>query len=100
MTIFLFTLFYGYVVVSVNYYRKEILARAKEGYVIKGKVKAPYPIRVSVLLVLVALASNLLLFVVVGNEKTILINSVSALFFVNLLWRYQRRIKKIDKENI
>lgn len=100
MTILICTGFYIYVIFSVNVYRKEIEVRYKEGYVIKGKVKAPYPLRISVLLSLVALAVNVFLFQFFGNEMTIIINTFPALFCINLLWRYERKIKKIDKENL
>ena len=112
MTILICTGFYIYVIFSVNVYRKEILLRQKEGCVIKGKVKAPYPLRISVLLSLVALAANVCLFQFAGNEMTILINTFPVLFCTilintfpvlfctNLLWRYERKIKKIDRENL
>lgn len=100
MTILICTGFYIYIIFSVNVYRKEIEIRSKEGYVIKGKVKAPYPLRIAVLLSLVAFAVNLFLYLFVGNDVTILINSAPVLFCTNLLWRYERRIKKIDKENL
>ena len=91
--------FYIYVLLSINVYRKEIELRFNDGYKINRNIKAPYPIRVMVLFTLVALAANWLFFIIFGEEKTILINSIPVLFFVNLLWRYKRRIKKIDKEN-
>ena len=91
MTILICTGFYIYVIFSVNVYRKEILLRQKEGCVIKGKV---------VLLSLVALAANVCLFQFAGNEMTILINTFPVLFCTNLLWRYERKIKKIDRENL
>ena len=94
MTILICTGFYIYVIFSVNVYRQ------KEGCVIKGKVKAPYPLRISVLLSLVALAANVCLFQFAGNEMTILINTFPVLFCTNLLWRYERKIKKIDRENL
>lgn len=100
MTILICTGFYIYVIFSVNVYRKEIEVRYKEGYVIKGKVKAPYPLRISVLLSLVALAVNVFLFQFFGNEMTIIINTFPVLFCINLLWWYERKIKKIDKENL
>ena len=100
MTILICTGFYIYVIFSVNVYRKEIEVRYKEGYVIKGKVKAPYPLRISVLLSLVALAVNVFLFQFFGNEMTIIINTFPVLFCINLLWRYERKIKKIDRENL
>ena len=100
MTILICTGFYIYVIFSLNVYRKEIEVRYKEGYVIKSKVKAPYPLRISVLLSLVALAVNVFLYQFVGNEITILINTIPVLFCTNLLWRYERRIKKIDRENL
>lgn len=99
MTILICTTFYIYVLLSINVYRKEIELRFNDGYKINRNVKAPYPIRVMVLFTLVALAANWLFFIIFGEEKTILINSIPVLFFVNLLWRYKRRIKKIDKEN-
>lgn len=99
MTVFLCTLFYAYVVIAVNVYRQEIIDRENEGFFIRYKVRAPYPIKVTALLILVAFAANFFLFVVIGNDKTILVNTPSALFCVNLLWRYRRKIKKIDKEN-
>ena len=71
MTILICTGFYIYVIFSVNVYRKEIELRRKEGYAIKGKAKAPYPLRISVLLSLVALAANIFLFQFTGNEMTI-----------------------------
>ena len=95
MTILICTGFYIYVIFSVNVYRKEIVIRANEGYRIKGKVKAPYPLRISVLLALVALAINIFLFQFTGKEMTIIINTFPVLFGTNLLWRYERRIKKI-----
>ena len=58
MTILICTGFYIYVIFSVNVYRKEIELRRKEGYAIKGKAKAPYPLRISVLLSLVASAKS------------------------------------------
>lgn len=100
MTILICTGFYIYVIFSVNVYRKEIELRRKEGYAIKGKVKAPYPLRISVLLSLVALAANVFLFQFTGNEMTIIINTFPVLFCINLLWRYERKIKKIDRENL
>lgn len=100
MTILICTLFYVYSIYSINIYRKEIILRINVGQLTNRKVKAPYPIRVSVLLSLVAFAINLFLFLVAGNEETILINTLPILFFVNILWRYRRRIKKMDKENI
>lgn len=100
MTVFICTLFYAYVVIAVNVYRQEILDRANEGYFIRYKVKAPFPVRIMVLFILVAFAVNLFLSIVTGNDETILINVIPALFFVNILWRYQRKIKKIDKENV
>lgn len=100
MTVFLCTLFYAYVVIAVNVYRREILDRANEGYFIRYKVKAPFPIKVMVLFVLAAFAANLFLFIIAGDSETIMINVIPALFFVNILWRYQRKIKKIDKENV
>ncbi len=99
MTILICTTFYIYVLLSINVYRKEIELRFNDGYKINRNIKAPYPIRVMVLFTLVALAANWLFFIIFGEEKTILINSIPVLFFVNLLWRYKRRIKKIDKEN-
>ena len=99
MTVFICAIFYAYIVIAVNVYRQEIIDRANEGYFIRYKVKAPLPIKAMVLFVLTAIAVNTFLFVVVGSDKTILINILPAIFFVNLLWRYQRRIKKIDKEN-
>ena len=99
MTILICTTFYIYVLLSINVYRKEIELRFNDGYKINRNIKAPYPIRVMVLFTLVALAANWLFFIIFGEEKTILINSILVLFFVNLLWRYKRRIKKIDKEN-
>ena len=100
MTVFLCTLFYAYVVIAVNVYRQEILDRANEGYFIRYKVKAPFPIKVMVLFIMTAFAVNLFLSIVAGGNETILINVLPAIFFVNLLWRYQRKIKKIDKENV
>ena len=100
MTVFLCTLFYAYVVIAVNVYRREILDRANEGYFIRYKVKAPLPIKVMVLFIMTAFAVNLFLSIVAGGNETILINVLPAIFFVNLLWRYQRKIKKIDKENV
>ena len=100
MTIIICTVFYIYSIYSINSYRKEIICRVNDGYSTKHKVKAPYPFRVSVLLSLVAFATNLFLFLVAGDEETILINALPVLFFVNVLWRYQRRIKKMDKENV
>ena len=85
MTILICTGFYIYVIFSVNVYRKEIVSRANEGYRIKGKVKAPYPLRISVLLALVALAINIFLFQFTGNEMTIIINTFPVLFCTNLL---------------
>lgn len=99
MTVILITVFYAYVVFAVNVYRQEILDRANDGYIVRCKIKAPFPIKVSVLLVLTALAFNLFLSFVVGNGNTILINTLPALFFVFILARYQRKIKKNDKEN-
>lgn len=99
MTVILITVFYAYVVFAVNVYRQEILDRANDGYIVRCKIKAPFPIKVSVLLVLTALAFNLFLSLVVGNGNTILINTFPALFFVFILARYQRKIKRIDKEN-
>ena len=99
MTILICTTFYIYVLLSINVDRKEIELRFNDGYKINRNIKAPYPIRVMVLFTLVALAANWLFFIIFGEEKTILINSIPVLFFVNLLWRYKRRIKKIDKEN-
>lgn len=99
MTVLICMAFYIYAFISLNVYRKEIETRFNNGYLIKGKLKAPFPIRVTVLFSMVALAANWLSFLVFGNENTILINVVPVLYFVNLLWRYQRRIKKIDKEN-
>lgn len=99
MTVVICTAFYVYVVFAVNHYRKEIEKRANAGYAIKGKVRAPYPIRVLVLLSSVALAVNVFVSIFFGYENVILINTLLALFFVNLLWRYERRIKKIDREN-
>ncbi len=100
MTVFLCTLFYAYVVIAVNVYRREILDRANEGYFIRYKVKAPFPIKVMVLFILAAFAANLFLFIIAGDSETIMINVIPVLFFINLLWRYQRKIKKIDKENV
>lgn len=99
MTVFICAIFYAYIVIAVNVYRQEIIDRANEGYFIRYKVKAPFPIKVMVLFILTAIVVNLFLTIVVGSDKTILINVLPAIFFVNLLWRYQRRIKKIDKEN-
>lgn len=99
MTVLICTVFYVYVIIAVNHYRKEIEYRYNDGDIIKGNLRAPYPIKVTVLFSLVAFAANLLLFLVVGNDYTILINTIPVLFFVNLLWRYERRIKKIDREN-
>ena len=53
-----------------------------------------------VLFIMTAFAVNLFLSIVAGGNETILINVLPAIFFVNLLWRYQRKIKKIDKENV
>ena len=92
MTVVICTIFYIYVIIAVNYYRKEIVKRANDGYTIKGKVRAPYPIKVMVLFAV-------FVFLMAGNDDTILINTLPVLFFVNLLWRYERRIKKIDREN-
>ena len=100
MTVFLCTLFYAYVVIALNVYRQEILDRTNEGYFIRYKVKAPFPIKVMVLFILAAFAANLFLFIIAGDNETIMINVIPALFFVNILWRYQRKIKKIDKENV
>lgn len=100
MTVILITVFYAYVVFAVNVYRQEILDRANDGYIVRCKIKAPFPIKVSVLLVLTALAFNLFLSLVVGNGNTILINTFPALFFIFILARYQRKIKRIDKENL
>ena len=100
MTVFLCTLFYAYVVIAVNVYRQEILDRANEGYFIRYKVKVPFPIKVMVLFILAAFAANLFLFIIAGDSETIMITVIPALFFVNILWRYQRKIKKIDKENV
>lgn len=100
MTILICTGFYIYVIFSVNIYRKEIETRYKEGYTVKGMVRAPYPLRISVLLSLVALAVNVFLYQFFGNEITILINTIPVMFCTNLLWRYERRIKKIDRENL
>ena len=99
MTVFICAIFYAYIVIAVNVYRQEIIDRANEGYFIRYKVKAPFPIKVMVLFILAAIVVNLFLTIVVGSDKTILINVLPAIFFVNLLWRYQRKIKKIDKEN-
>lgn len=99
MTVLICAIFYAYIVIAVNVYRQEIIDRANEGYFIRYKVKAPFPIKVMVLFILTAIVVNLFLTIVVGSDKTILINVLPAIFFVNLLWRYQRRIKKIDKEN-
>lgn len=99
ITVILCSLFYAYVVFAINVYRQEIVDRANEGYVIRYKVKAPFTIKVSVLLILTAFAANFFLFVVVGSDYLILINTPPALFFVIILARYQRKIKKIDKEN-
>lgn len=99
MTVIICTIFYAYIVIAVNVYRQEILDRANEGYFIRYKVKAPFPIKVMVLFILVAFSANLFLSIVVGSEKVILINVLPAIFFVILLWRYQRKIKKIDEEN-
>ena len=49
MTVVICTAFYIYVIIAVNHYRKEIVKRAEDGYAIKGKVRAPYPIKVTVL---------------------------------------------------
>lgn len=99
MTVVICTIFYIYVIIAVNYYRKEIVKRANDGYTIKGKVRAPYPIKVMVLFAATALAANIFVFLLAGNDDTILINTLPVLFFVNLLWRYERRIKRIDREN-
>lgn len=99
MTILICTAFYTYVIIAVNHYRKEIESRYQDGYMIKGKIRAPFPIRVTVLLSLTALAANVFVFLFAGEDYTILINTLPVLFFVNLLWRYERRIKKIDREN-
>lgn len=99
MTVVICTAFYIYVIIAVNYYRKEIVKRAENGYAIKGKVRAPYPIKVTVLFAATALAANVFIFQLAGNDDTILINTLPVLFFVNLLWRYERRIKRIDREN-
>ena len=80
MTVFICTLFYAYVVIAVNVYRQEILDRANEGYFIRYKVKAPFPVRIMVLFILVAFAVNLFLSIVTGNGETILINVIPALF--------------------
>ena len=99
MTVVICTAFYIYVIIAVNHYRKEIVKRAEDGYAIKGKVRAPYPIKVTVLFADTALAANVFIFQLAGNDDTILINTLPVLFFVNLLWRYERRIKRIDREN-
>lgn len=99
MTILICTAFYIYVIIAVNHYRKEIAKRAEDGFIIRGKIRAPYPIKVTALLSAVALAVNVFVFLFAGNDYAILINSLPALFFVNLLWRYERRIKKLDREN-
>lgn len=99
MTVFICTIFYTYVVIAVNVYRQEILDRASEGYYIRYKIKAPFPVKVMVLFILTAFATNLFLSIFAGDNETILINVIPVLFFINLLWRYQRKIKKIDKEN-
>ena len=36
MTVVICTIFYIYVIIAVNYYRKEIVKRANGGYTIKG----------------------------------------------------------------
>ena len=99
MTVVICTAFYIYVIIAVNHYRKEIVKRAEDGYAIKGKVRSPYPRKVTVLFAATALAANVFIFQLAGNDDTILINTLPVLFFVNLLWRYERRIKKIDREN-
>ena len=99
MTVFICAIFYAYIVIAVNVYRQEIIERANEGYFISYKVKAPFPIKVMVLFIMTAFAVNLFLSIVAGGNETILINVLPAIFFVNLLWRYQRKIKKNDKEN-
>lgn len=99
MTILICTAFYIYVVIAVNHYRKEIVKRAEDGFTIQGKIRAPYPIKVTALLSAVALSVNIFVFLFAGNDYTILLNTLPVLFFVNLLWRYERRIKKIDREN-
>lgn len=100
MTIIILTVFYTYCFFMINSYRKEILLRADSGYSINSKkIKAPYPVKVMVLLSLVSLATNVFLFIVAGNDDTILINTFPVLIFVFILWRYRRTIKKIDKEN-
>ena len=54
MTIIVCTAFYIYVILSVNHYRREIEMRRNDGFIISGRIKAPYPVRIAVLLSLVA----------------------------------------------
>jgi fatty acid desaturase len=89
---------YIYYLYSINYYRKEIKYRIADGYVSKKKYKAPFSLRKSVLFCVISTAVNALLQIIFGDSLLILINFPFVVIILFILKRYERRLRKIEKE--
>lgn len=100
MTALMCSLFYIYVVYAINYYRREIIHRLNYRRLkkLKIKYKAPFSLRKSVLLCLTTVIINVLLQLILGVEKSVLINSIPVCIFMFRLRKYEKTLIKMDKE--
>lgn len=98
MTTIINFLLYSYYFFAINYYRKEIEYRIADGFVSKKKHKAPLSLKKMVLFIFVITVINAILQINVGDSVLILINCPFVITLLLILKRYERQLRKIDKE--
>lgn len=97
MTPLICSLFYAYFFLSVNYYRKEMIMRINNGYKHNPKVKpkAPRPVKATVFFIVMATATNFLVYAVY-KDFLVIANTLPAAVCIYIQWRYLKIISKMD----
>ena len=97
MTALICSLFYCYSVLMIQSYRIEIILRLEDNSTIDCvKFKAPFSKKRMVLLCVITTILNYLLFYIVGANMLILINTLPVCVLMFIMWRYRRKIIKMD----
>ena len=84
----------------IRYYRIEIIYRVEEYHIDNIKYKAPFQLKKTVLLCFISVITNYLMFFIIGTDMLILHNSGPVICFMFIIWRYRRKIKKIDLNEV
>lgn len=92
--------FYLYYILRLNYLRKDINDRVNYGYKynFKGKPKAPYSVKKTVLFIVIAAIVNIVLYIMY-QDFAIVINVVPAICCLQSLHRTEKKIIQMDKED-